>query len=191
MIFAEIRELTIIGNNVVIDGEEYKVTSTLENGINAVQYHKGRPILEETDTAFIEVAEAKYQHFLDEWVTAKNQLEAERVARENQLEAERLANQPTETELVQMFATNAIGQAIQNEVDIYNKANGIALGNVHNAESYSRVPTYTHRAFCEAVWLWSVELWEFMRAWQDTLTGLPTEQEILDKIAEKPFTFAG
>ncbi len=85
--------------------------------------------------------------------------------------------------------TKAISATIQNEIIQYNLANGIALASVHNAESYSRVDEYTHKAFCEQVWLWSVELWEFMRTWQSTLTALPTEAELMTKIAEKPFVY--
>ena len=88
---------------------------------------------------------------------------------------------------IEVESITLISNTIQNEVMTYNRANGIALANVHNAESYSRVDGYTHQAFCLQVWLWSVELWEFMRAWQTTLTGIPSTEQVQTKINELPF----
>lgn len=122
----------------------------------------------------------RHYQMVQEWIAKGGVVEPFETAEETQARLLREAKE---------FATSAIDGAIQAEITAYNEANGIALSSVHNAESYSRLPTYTHQPFCEAVWLWSVELWEFMRAWQDTLTGIPTEQEILYKIAEKPFVF--
>ena len=84
-------------------------------------------------------------------------------------------------------STNLISRTIQNEINAYNAKNGISLGSIHIAESYSRIPGYSHQAFCKSVWNWSVDLWEFMRAWQNTLSVYPTKEEIIAKIAEKPF----
>lgn len=86
------------------------------------------------------------------------------------------------------LGTDMTSQAIQAEIDSYNALHNIALESVHNAESYSRMMTYTHQPFCLQVWEWSVALWEHMRAWQGTLTGIPTEAEIQAKINELPLT---
>ena len=85
--------------------------------------------------------------------------------------------------------TELISKTIQNEIDAYNLVNRIAIANVHNAESYSRNVSYSHQPFCEQVWAWNVELWEFMRMWESTLTELPSTTEIETKIAEKPFIY--
>jgi len=90
-------------------------------------------------------------------------------------------------ETIQNKATSMIDATIQGELDKYNKANGIAIASIHNAESYSRHTGYSHQAFCLAIWNWSVELWEFMRAWQSTLQGIPTLADVQAKIDEKPF----
>lgn len=88
---------------------------------------------------------------------------------------------------ISVESVELITQNIQNEIDYYNITNNIALASVHNAESYSRMMTYTHQPFCQQVWEWSVALWEHMRAWQETLVGLPTLQEVQAKIDELPF----
>lgn len=88
---------------------------------------------------------------------------------------------------IEMASVTLIDKTIQNEIMSYNVANNIALASVHNAESYSRVSGYTHADFCGQVWLWSVSLWEHMRAWQGTLVTLPTILEVQAKIDELPF----
>lgn len=89
---------------------------------------------------------------------------------------------------INLDAVNMISAAIEAEITNYNTQNDIALASVHNAESYSRVSGYTHQEFCSQVWLWSVSLWEHMRAWQGELVTLPTQEEIQTKIDELPFT---
>lgn len=95
---------------------------------------------------------------------------------------EKLAEQQAE---LLLYFTGLTEQFIQDKVDDYNTLNGTAFGSVHNCESYSRLPTYTHQVFCEKVWLWSVEVWEAVRAYQATLTAAPTEAEfqaVLDSV---------
>lgn len=178
MLIDDIRELTIINDDVTINGTSHIVTLAIDASIDAVQYHKGHQALEETIFGNLVIDISKYQSFIDQWsiAQAKN-------------EADILANTPSALELAQQIATKLIEETIQNEINLYNKLNGIALGSVHNAESYSRVTTYTHKDFCGAVWLWSIELWEHMRAWQNTLLSIPTETDMVNKIAEKPFLF--
>lgn len=173
----DVEEFMIIENRVTVNGAELNVSYTLDDSIDAVQYLKSiGKVFEEVGIEMTEVPFAKYQHFVEDWITLQNKYQAEYEA-----------NKPTPEELAIQHATMMIDQAIQMEIIKYNKANGIGLFNVHNAESYSRMTNYTHQPFCEAVWIWSVELWEFMRVWQDTLTAFPTQEEVLAKIAEKPF----
>lgn len=177
MTYDKIEEMTIIGDMVNINGLEYPISSGItDSEVKAVQYHKGHKVFEETSQGMREVSFSKYQNLVDLWIEEKEK-------REQEIEA----NKPTPIQLAKQHATGLIDFEIQKVINEYNDANGIALSSVHNAESYSRVPSYSHREFCEAVWLWSVELWEHMRAWQVNLTDIPTEEEILAKIAEKPF----
>lgn len=61
----DIKTLTIIGSEVIINGVCNTITLSLEDGIEAVQYHKGYRILEEP--LMKEVKFEKYQEFIDEW----------------------------------------------------------------------------------------------------------------------------
>ena len=61
----DIKTLTIIGSEVIINGVGNTITLSLEDGIEAVQYHKGYRILEEP--LMKEVKFEKYQEFIDEW----------------------------------------------------------------------------------------------------------------------------
>lgn len=61
----DIKTLTIIGSEVIINGVGNTITLSLEDGIEAVQYHKGYRILEEP--LMKEVEFEKYQEFIDEW----------------------------------------------------------------------------------------------------------------------------
>lgn len=75
---------------------------------------------------------------------------------------------------------------IQSKIDEYNEANGTAFTNVHNCESYSRVTSYIHQSWCLQVWTWSVNVWEAVRAYQDTASTIPTDAEfqvVLDGVA--------
>lgn len=58
----------------------------------------------------------------------------------------------------------AIKEHIQEPIHIYNEAKGLTLENIDSCFKYSTVDTYTHKAFCKAVFLWSVEVWEWLRA---------------------------
>lgn len=57
----------------------------------------------------------------------------------------------------------AITNLIQSKVDEYNAANGLSLTDVKSCALYAQVQTYTHKAFCQAVWEWNVSVWEAAR----------------------------
>lgn len=80
-------------------------------------------------------------------------------------------------------AADTVESLIQARVDAYNEDHGLAFSDVHNCESYSRVQTYSHRQFCEDVWLWSVDMWETARSIQaEVIAGqrtMPDEGEFL------------
>ena len=69
MQFSDIKEFTYIKNTVTVDGVSFEVPTPLDAEFDAVQYHRGRVVLEEP--LMVEAAESKYQFALDEWVEAK------------------------------------------------------------------------------------------------------------------------
>ena len=69
MQFSDIKEFTYIKNTVTVDGVSFEVPTPLDAEFDAVQYHRGRVVLEEP--LMVEVAESKYQFALDAWVEAK------------------------------------------------------------------------------------------------------------------------
>ena len=69
MRFSDIKEFTYIKNTVTVDGVSFEVPTPLDAEFDAVQYHRGRVVLEEP--LMVEVAESKYQFALDAWVEAK------------------------------------------------------------------------------------------------------------------------
>lgn len=58
----------------------------------------------------------------------------------------------------------AIVDHIQAQVDIYNQANGLVFSDVKSCALYGQIAGYSHQPFCQAVWLWSVNVWETARA---------------------------
>ena len=69
MQFSDIKEFTYIKNTVTVDGVSFEVPTPLDAEFDAVQYHRGRVVLEEP--LMVEAAESKYQFALDAWVEAK------------------------------------------------------------------------------------------------------------------------
>lgn len=66
----DIKTLTIIGGEVIINGISNTINLSLEDGIEAVQYHRGHRMLEEP--LMKEVKFEKYQEFIDEWQIAED-----------------------------------------------------------------------------------------------------------------------
>ena len=69
MQFSDIKEFTYIKNTVTVDGVSFEIPTPLDAEFDAVQYHRGRVVLEEP--LMIEAEESKYQYAIDEWVEAK------------------------------------------------------------------------------------------------------------------------
>jgi hypothetical protein len=75
MNFKDIRTFTYIGNNVIIDGVDRYIDTTLDSSIYAVQYHKSNDtMLEELQAGDVKRVEdkSKYQFALDKWEAAAN-----------------------------------------------------------------------------------------------------------------------
>lgn len=82
------------------------------------------------------------------------------------------------------YCIQAISDLIQAEVDKYNLENDLALKDVYRCQQYAQTPTYTHQAFCQAVWDWNVEVWEearslFTKAKSEEIT-VTSPQDIID-----------
>ena len=100
--------------------------------------------------------------------------------------AEELSIEQLEAQLVAVKHFTAKTEAfIQARIDAYNQANGIALGNAHNCESYSRVTTYPHQVFCLQLWNWNVSVWEAVRTYQASAISIPSDEDfqlVLDSV---------
>ncbi len=71
MLFTEIKTFTYTSTTASVNGVDREVTTTLDESIDAVQFHKGRDyLLEETENGMVKVPFTKYQSILDEWVEA-------------------------------------------------------------------------------------------------------------------------
>lgn len=98
----DIKTLTIVGSEVIINGVGNTINLSLADDIEAVQYHRGHRMLEEP--LMKEVEFEKYQGFIDEWQKVEDMKEPEfveeglqeqRVALEESLKSQILALNPT------------------------------------------------------------------------------------------------
>lgn len=76
--FDNLKEFTYIGNKVIVDGEEYTIntpcpaiSSEVDTELYAVQFHRGRTMIEETKLGNVSVATVTYQQALTAWNNAK------------------------------------------------------------------------------------------------------------------------
>lgn len=77
MIFSDIQTLTYIGSTAIINGQALQIVTALPPEILAVQYHRGRSVIEEP--SMVTVNESKYQYALDQWEEARRILELPKV----------------------------------------------------------------------------------------------------------------
>jgi len=71
MKISDIKTLTIVGNNIIINDKNFEIELSLEDGIDAVQYHRGFKLLEEPKME--EVSFDKYQEFINLWEQKKEE----------------------------------------------------------------------------------------------------------------------
>ncbi len=90
--------------------------------------------------------------------------------------------------ITEELVVSIIEKVIQDEVNSYNEANGVAFGGVHNCHTYHTVMDYTHQPWCSSMVQWNADLWEAMRTWKDTLVSTPTFLEVQQEIAKTPFS---
>lgn len=82
---------------------------------------------------------------------------------------------------------NKILDLIQIEVNKYNNLNGLTLKDVYVCRAYGETEGYTHQAFCKAIWLWNVQVWETARIILEEVTNGTREEPTLDEfLAELP-----
>lgn len=78
-----------------------------------------------------------------------------------------------------------IVKLIQSKVDEYNVANDLSFKDVYRCRDYKDEQGYTHQAFCQSVWSWNVEVWEYARQeLVNVLGGTRSEPTASDFIAE-------
>lgn len=63
----------------------------------------------------------------------------------------------------------AIDRLIQNEILVYNKANGVSFKDINAVVKYATIDTYTHVGFCKSMLTWNAEVWEASRKIQSEI----------------------
>jgi hypothetical protein len=97
-------------------------------------------------------------------------------------------NQEKANEIAESNFTNKINEAIQKEVELLNISLGVKYSDIHNCKSYALTPTYEYQAECQAITDWAfLTVWPTMRAWQKTLTAIPTDTEFQAELDKIPF----
>lgn len=83
---------------------------------------------------------------------------------------------------------DAIDVLIQDEIDKYNKANGVKFKDINAIAKYVLVPTYNHFAFCDSVLKWNVAVWEEARRLQGEIFAgnIPKPTTVEEFIAMLP-----
>jgi hypothetical protein len=115
MTFNEIKEFTYIGDAVTIDGVSFQIETTLDSEFDAVQYHKGRNVLEEP--LMVEAEESKYQYAIDEWVEAKRISEIPVVKEIPDITITKVTMRQARLALLQSELLTAVETAIVNGTD--------------------------------------------------------------------------
>lgn len=160
MNFTDIKTLTIIGNNVSIDGIDKTITSSLDESIDAVQYHKGRDYLLE-EPLMTQVPFERYQYALDQYEAVIEEI----------LE-------------VEIDIAAELENAIQNMLDT--KAKEMRYDSIDTIAKYLGFDN-PFRAECEALALWCANCWTKARDIESAVINgdiaQPTKEQIL---AEMP-----
>jgi hypothetical protein len=86
-------------------------------------------------------------------------------------------------EVGEVLVTNLI----QQRVDTYNAAHGLVFESAHSCSNYRDIAGYTHRQFCDDIWLWNVAVWEAARAiMYAVVIGARTAPSEAELLAELP-----
>jgi len=153
--------------------------------MRSAKYNKDETIIEivldSGKTVFMPTGSKNpYSQMLDEW-----QMQGNTIA-PFMTDAEALADVMRKTEIV-FIAT--IEKMIQAEVERLNQAKGVSYKDKYSCKNYGDTQGYIYQSECKALWDWSVlELYEPMRLWQQTLSGIPTEEEFFIELHSHTFT---
>ena len=92
-----------------------------------------------------------------------------------------ILRRPTDDELIiqaKQYFTLEITKFIEDEVKVFNEANGVAFSSIANIDTASNINGYLLQEDCSIFVRWVyIIVWQNMRAWQSTLISIPTEEE--------------
>lgn len=159
MDFTDIKTMTYIGKTVAVDGIEVQIITPLPAEFYAVQFHRGNDFCRE-EPLMQKVPLSKYQYVLDEYLTAKDLLDNPIVIP--------LTEEEIQEKLVSDI-TLGINNLIQEELNIYNKANNMQFTDIDSVQKYLNYPNYSHYNFCKAITDWTIQLWEEAREKQEKI----------------------
>ena len=93
-------------------------------------------------------------------------------------------NKEKAEEITKAYFTNEIQKHIDEAMIVFNTTNGVAFESLANIDSASNRTGYSLQAECNTFADWAyITVWDIMRAWQSTLTAIPTEEEFRAKLA--------
>ncbi len=163
MTFNDIKTLTYVGNTMIINGVEFQIPTTLNSDISAVQYHKGRTVLEEP--LMVTADNVKYQYAIDEWVEAK-----------------RVSGLPPV--VTQEDINVATSNAIQNMLDT--KARNFRYDDINSIGKYLGYDN-VFRAQCESLGQWAANCWTLAGQIEaDVLNKVRPMPTVAEVLAEMP-----
>jgi len=85
------------------------------------------------------------------------------------------------------YFTNEIQKHINKAIAEFNATHGVEFENLANIDSAGNRTGYSLQAECKAFADWAyVTVWDTMRAWEKTLTEIPTEAEFQAKLDSIP-----
>lgn len=87
-------------------------------------------------------------------------------------------------EQAKVYFTNEVQKHIDEAMVVFNTTNSVVFESLANIDSASNRVGYSKQAECKAFADWAyIAVWDTMRAWQATLTAIPTEAEFRTKLA--------
>lgn len=190
MDFKDIKTLTYVQNIVSVNGIDIKISTSLDNSINAVQYHNSRDFFIE-EPKMEKVPISKYGFLINEIneVIIKNlkstppskyhvfdeDLEAWVITKSNQKKSDM---EEIRTELIEIIEIH-----VQKQIDIYNEENNTMFSSIHSCPTYKDISTYPHQKFCEKIVLFNAQVWETGRKLQVQIEKqereVPTKEEFI------------
>jgi len=131
MNFSDIKQMTYVGNSVIVDSRDIEITISLKEDITAVQFHKGNNFCLE-EPLMQEVPLAKYQFVLDEFEKEKNILDTPKEVTKEDLITNRISEidkrfKEIEGEKIRPLSSIKIAELKETEPDEYDVNKLLAL----------------------------------------------------------------